>query len=167
MVDEEIVEVDAKTKVEQNQQDALFGMQFAASQGSSVAGEATGQTVPSPEMPGGRTIVAAPGAVAGPQGALTGRPSQSGEQPDTMYFNFKRGEAEPDRAGGSRPHTQDDVAAPVRAAAQESSPRESSAISTGRSAPVAMEPSSGGNTVWIVSVAVGVIAAVVGAMLLL
>ncbi len=32
MVDEEIVEVDAKTKVEQNQQDALFGMQFAASQ---------------------------------------------------------------------------------------------------------------------------------------
>lgn len=32
MFNEEIVEVDAKTKVEQNQQDVLFGMQFAASQ---------------------------------------------------------------------------------------------------------------------------------------
>ena len=32
MLDEEIVEVDAKTKVEQGQQDKLFGMQFAASQ---------------------------------------------------------------------------------------------------------------------------------------
>lgn len=32
LLDEEIVEVDAKTKVEQGQQDKLFGMQFAASQ---------------------------------------------------------------------------------------------------------------------------------------
>lgn len=32
MFNEEIVEVDARTKVEQNQQDVLFGMQFAASQ---------------------------------------------------------------------------------------------------------------------------------------
>lgn len=32
MIDEEIVEVDARTKIEQNQQDPLFGMQFAVSQ---------------------------------------------------------------------------------------------------------------------------------------
>ncbi len=32
MFDEDIVEVDARTKIEQNQQDPLFGMQFAASQ---------------------------------------------------------------------------------------------------------------------------------------